>query len=113
MIENKTLNENNEAENNNQQQIQVPFVVHESMLARMERQIKRLWVALIIAIAVIAITNIGWLYYESTFETISYSQDGEGMNNINTGEQGDLYGAESQNSQAEKSNSEESQSTQG
>lgn len=72
----------------------VPYIVYESSLARAERHIKRLWIALIIAILAVFITNISWLYYESQFETISYTQDGEGLNNINTGSQGDLYGSE-------------------
>lgn len=72
----------------------VPYIVYESAQARMERQIKRLFIALMAAIAVILATNIGWIIYESQFETISYEQDGAGLNNINTGEQGDVYGAE-------------------
>ncbi len=75
----------------------VPYIVYEGSIARAERHIKRLWIALVIAIIVIFATNIAWLYYESQFETISYSQDGEGLNNINTGTQGDLYGADSTN----------------
>ena len=81
---------------------QIPYIVHESAMARMERQIKRLWVALVVAIVAIFATNIAWLYYESNFETVSYCQDGEGLNNLNTGTQGDIYGAESQNPQTEK-----------
>ena len=37
-------------------------------------------------------------YIDSQYETIEYSQDGEGYNNINTGTQGDvLNGTESKN----------------
>lgn len=79
----------------------VSYIVHEGTVVRMERQIKRLWIALIVAIVAIFACNIAWLYYESQFETISYSQDGEGLNNINTGEQGDLYGADSKNQEKE------------
>lgn len=89
-------NENVKTEKSQISGVDVPYIVHEGIVARMERHIKRLWVALIVAIAVIAITNIAWLYYESQFETISYTQDGEGLNNINTGTQGDLYGSESE-----------------
>lgn len=79
----------------------VPYIVHEGMLVRMERQIKRLWIALIIAIIALAATNLAWIYYESQFETVSYSQDGEGLNNINTGTQGDLYGTDGENQEEE------------
>ena len=76
----------------------VPYIVHESSMARMERQIKRLWIALIVVIAMLFASNAGWLIYESQFATISYEQDGEGINNVNIGEQGDLInGTESEN----------------
>lgn len=81
----------------------VPFAAHESAVARQERQIKRMWIALIVAISMLFASNIGWLIYESQFETISYEQDGEGINNVNYGEQGDLNnGAESENKAEEK-----------
>ena len=76
----------------------VPYIVHESSMARMERQVKRLWIALIVVIAMLFASNAGWLIYESQFATISYEQDGEGINNVNIGEQGDLNnGTESEN----------------
>lgn len=76
----------------------VPYIVHESSMAMMERQIKRLWIALIVAVCLLFASNAGWLIYESQFETITYEQDGEGINNVNYGEQGDLNnGAESKN----------------
>ena len=75
----------------------VPYIVHESAMARMERQIKRLWIALIVAACLLFASNAGWLIYESQFETFYYEQDGEGINNVNLGEQGDLNnGAESE-----------------
>ena len=67
----------------------VPYIVHESSMARMERQIKRLWIALIVAIIVAVIApltvHFGWLHYESKFETYEYTQDGEGTNIIGDG----------------------------
>lgn len=76
----------------------VPYVVHESEMARSERQIKRLWIALIVVLAMFFASNAGWLICESQFATISYEQDGEGINNVNIGEQGDLTnGAEGEN----------------
>lgn len=88
-------------ENNNNIK-DVPYIVFEGELARTERHIKRLWIALIFAIVALLGSNLAWLYYESQFETISYTQDGEGLNNINTGEQGDVYGTESQSTQAKE-----------
>ena len=81
----------------------VPYIVHESSMARIERQIKRLWIALIVAVFLLFASNAGWLIYESQFETITYEQDGEGINSVNYGEQGDLnHGADSENQAQEE-----------
>lgn len=83
--------------------LMVPYVVHEAEMARSERHIKRLWVALIVAVCLIFASNIGWLIYEAQFETVTYEQDGEGINNVNYGEQGDLNnGTESQDQTQEE-----------
>lgn len=72
----------------------VPYIVHEGILTRQERNIKRLWILCIIIFIALVGTNAGWIWYESQFETYYYSQDGEGINSINTGE-GDInYGTE-------------------
>ena len=77
----------------------VPFIVYEGTQARNERNFRRVAIALILSILLTLLSNIGWLIYESQFKTISYEQDGEGLNNINTGNQGDVdYGAESKDS---------------
>jgi hypothetical protein len=83
--------------------VDVPYIVHESTVARQERHIKRLWIALIVAIAMIFASNAAWLLYETQFETMYYEQDGEGINNVNYGDQGDLNnGAESQDKAQEE-----------
>lgn len=74
---------------------QVPFYVFESEITRSEKRFKRVMTALIVAIVCLFLETGAWLLYESLYDTINYSQDGEGLNNINTGTQGDLYGAES------------------
>lgn len=48
----------------------VPYIVHESILARMERTIKRLWILCIIMFTALVISNGLWLYYESQFVTV-------------------------------------------
>ena len=68
----------------------VPFIVHEGIVSRQERTIKRLVIALIITITLMFVTNCIWIYYEMQFETVTYNQDGEGINNVNTGTQGDV-----------------------
>lgn len=68
--------------------VSVPYVVHEAEVSRQERQIKRMWIALIVLIAALFLTNLTWIGvfssydYESTSEEIIYQQDGEGTNII-------------------------------
>lgn len=90
----------------------VPYIVYEGELSRAERYAKRLWIALIIAIIAIIMTNCAWLAYESSFETISYVQDGNGVNNVNIGKQGDIIGTESTNQKSEGTHYQKSESTQ-
>ena len=78
----------------------VPYIVHESSMARMERQVKRLWISLVVCIAMLFACNASWLIYESQFETIAYEQDGDCINNVNLGEQGDLNNAAESENQA-------------
>ena len=75
----------------------VPYIVHESAMARMERQVKRLWITVLVLIAMLVATNGAWIWYENQFSdietTIEAGQDGSGVNIVSGG---DLeYGAES------------------
>lgn len=45
----------------------VPYIAHESAMARMERTIKKLWILLILIISLLVVTNGAWLWYESQF----------------------------------------------
>jgi len=51
----------------------VPYIVHESAMARQERTIKRLWVALMVSLILWAATVAGVVYYEAQFvdETVT------------------------------------------
>ena len=66
------------------QNVNVPYVAHEAAVARQERQIKRLWIALIVAISMLFASFALFVWYEIQFETISYdyTQDGQGTNII-------------------------------
>ena len=48
----------------------VPYIVHESSMARMERQIKRIWITVLVLIVMLVGTNGAWLWYNSQFETV-------------------------------------------
>ena len=78
----------------------VPYIAHESAMARAERGVKRLWVVIILLIVFLVGSNGAWLWYESQFEavettTIEAEQDGSGVNIVGGGNVD--YGAEGEN----------------
>lgn len=73
----------------------VPYIVHESSMARMERQIKRMWIALIVAIVFIfesiATFTYAWLQYDYSSKEIVVEQDAQDGGNANyIGNDGDI-----------------------
>jgi len=76
----------------------VPYIVYEGAEARAERHIKRLIVALVLAVVMLFASNAFWLYewtqydYSSTETEVDYQQDGQGANIIAGREV--LYGAD-------------------
>lgn len=80
--------------------ITVPYVVHESAMARAERQNKSLVWIIVLLICLLVGSNIGWLIYESQFEeyTITQEVEQEADNGENHFIGGDYIGeAESKN----------------
>ena len=74
----------------------IPYIAHESEMARAARTIKRLWITTLILIFMLVGTNAAWMWYENQFEdvvTTTYEADamdggnavinGEGSVNIN------------------------------
>jgi len=49
----------------------IPYIAHESEMARMERVVKRMFILIIILIVLLFGTNAGWLWYESQFEDVT------------------------------------------
>lgn len=77
--------------------IEIPYIVHEAEMTRSERHIKRLWIALIIAILIICASNIAWLIYISQYDFESYDLSTEGGGNANyIGQDGDIYNGASE-----------------
>ena len=70
----------------------VPYIVHESSMARMEQQIKRMWIALIVAIVLlfssIAIFDYTWLQYD--YESYEITSDSDSNANY-IGQDGNIY----------------------
>ena len=79
----------------NENVTQVPYIVYESEQSRNERTIKRLVIALVIAVVLLFVSNIVWLKEWTKYDYVgtdtdsstTYYQDGEGFNSINTGMQ--------------------------
>ena len=71
----------------------VPYIVFEGELARQERHIKRLWIALIVAIAIIFVCNAIWLYVWNQYEYVSESVTVDAENGVANyvGNDGDIY----------------------
>lgn len=63
----------------------VPYVVHEGIVTRLERTNKRLWILCIILIISLIGSNIAWIYYESQWQyvesTTTQQIDQDGGNN--------------------------------
>ena len=73
----------------------VPYIVHESSMARMERQVKRGWIALIVAVCLLFASNAVWLnawyQYDYSSEEIIVEQDAQDGGNANyIGNDGDI-----------------------
>lgn len=76
----------------NTQKVNVPYVVHEATVARQERHIKRLWIALIVAVAMIFASNALWLYAWMQYDYESYEITADGDSNANyIGQDGNIY----------------------
>ena len=81
----------------------VPYVVHESAMARAERQTKSLVWVIVLLIVLLVGSNVGWLIYESQFEvveetteTIITQENADGYNNY-IGNDGDIDNGEADN----------------
>jgi hypothetical protein len=115
---------NCETSHENKKPETIPYIVHEAVIDKIERRhkeetdliqknhkeetertenhCKKWMIAFFVALALFFVTNVGWIIYESQFETISYTQDGEGINNVNIGEQGDLNNGTESNDQGQE-----------
>ena len=50
---------------------EVPYIVHEGDMARMERSNRRLWIIVLVLIVLLVGSNIAWLCYENSMEEVS------------------------------------------
>lgn len=77
----------------------IPYIAFEAEMARHERTVKRLVLALVVAIALIFVSNMGWLWFFNQFEfqteTVMFDTEDGGDNSyigndgvINNGKDG-------------------------
>ena len=77
----------------------VPYIAHESAVARLERVIKRLWVLALVLIILLAASNAAWIWWESQYETIETTitqENADGYNNY-IGNDGDIVNGNADN----------------
>ena len=64
----------------------IPYAAHEYEMARSERHIVRLWIVIIVCIALLFVSNALWLWAWTSYDYVSeetvYTQDGQGTNII-------------------------------
>ena len=78
----------------------VPYIVHESAMARAERSAKRLLVVVILLIVMLVATNGAWIWYEAQFDVVETTgvvqENSDGYNNY-IGNDGDINNGETDN----------------
>ena len=55
----------------------IPYIVHEGAMARMERSNRRLLIALAISMVVMLLNNIAWLVYDHAGQNITQEYTSE------------------------------------
>lgn len=68
----------------------IPFVVYESEMQSKTAIIKGLIILSSILVLVLGITIYLFVSFITGFEYVGYDQDGQGINSVNSGTQGDL-----------------------
>lgn len=78
----------------------VPYIVHESSMARMERQIKRLWITILTLIFLLVGSNCAWIWWNNQWETVEkweITQENDGGYNNYIGNDSDIVNGETNN----------------
>ena len=77
----------------------VPYIVHEVAVARLERVIKRMWVLVLLLIILFVASNGAWIWWESQYQTIETTitqENADGYNNY-IGNDGDIVNGNADN----------------
>ena len=85
----------------------IPWMAHEFAMVRMERQVKRGWIALIVAVCLLFASNAAWLYawcrYDYSRDQIVTVDGKDGIANY-IGNDGDIVNGENHGSETEETN---------
>ena len=77
----------------------VPYIAHESAVARLERVIKRLYKLIVLLIILLVASNAAWILWESQYQTIETTitqENADGYNNY-IGNDGDIVNGNADN----------------
>ena len=77
----------------------VPYIIHEGALARLERVIKRMWVLVLSLIILLVASNGVWIWWESQYQTVEPTitqENADGYNNY-IGNAGDIVNGSADN----------------
>lgn len=66
--------------------VNIPYFVHEGEMTRLERANKRWFISFMVVLAMLFLTNIGWIVYESQFamEEYKYEVTQDNTDGVNT-----------------------------
>lgn len=84
---------NSDISNENAGRVSIPFIAFESVQARNERQMKRLWITVILLIISLVGSNLAWLYFYTQYDYAEYevtADDGANANYIGGDMEGDI-----------------------
>lgn len=71
--------------------LSVPYIVHEGDMARLERTIRRLWILNILLVLLLVGTNASWIWYENQFiDEVTITQENDDGYNNYIGNDGDI-----------------------
>lgn len=62
-------------QNEDRESVSIPYFIHEGEMYRLERANKRWFISFLIVLAMLFLTNAGWIAYESQYETYRIEQD--------------------------------------
>ena len=58
-----------------QKTVSIPYYIHEGEMYRVERLNRRWFIAFLIVLVMLFVTNAGWIIYDHQFETYQVEQD--------------------------------------